>query len=135
MERTERALFLCMSRLEMAGRPTEVIHGVACSQRVAHINERAPYEISGIRVTTWAARADVPHKCDVRGCAQNRARTLGSFRRVCDTAAVYLESSRALKALKLYLCDDVVDHITKLLANGRTQEQNHKTDPARTVDM
>jgi hypothetical protein len=120
MERMERPRFLCMSRLEMSGRPTEVIHGVACSSRVAQINQRA-YEISGFRVTTWAARADVPHKCDVRGCALNRARILGSFRRVCDAAAVYIESSRALKALKVHLCDDVVDHITKLVANARIQ--------------
>lgn len=118
----ERALFMCMSRLEMTGRPTKIIHGAACSLRVAQINARAPYEISGTRVTTWAARADLPHKCDVRGCALNRARTLGSFRRVCDAAAVYLESARALRAQRVHLCDDVVDHITRLVAAGRLHD-------------
>jgi hypothetical protein len=118
----ERPRFLCMSRLEASGRPTEVIHGAACSRRVAHSNERAPYEVSGIRVTTWAARADWPHKCDVRGCSLNRARTLGSFRRVCVAAAVYLESSRALRVQRVHLCDDVIDRITKLVAERRMQE-------------
>jgi hypothetical protein len=96
-----------------------VIHGVACSLRVAQINERAYYDVSGTRVMTWAARADLPHRCHVHGCALNRARILGLFRRVCEAAALYLESERALR---VHLCDDLIDHITKLVAIGRTRD-------------
>jgi hypothetical protein len=91
---------------EWVGHGAPITHGIALAYEGGYSGEECD-------VLTWAARADVPHKCDVDGCRLYR-RYLRARLRYLFEKSLLITQSRA--ALRRRLPDELVDKILSYAA-------------------
>ena len=100
-------MYLCMTKIT-ENKSIIIVHGRALSKKRAKACVDLKYYRTGCEVISWVARADKPHKCDVRFCKLYR---IYNFWKIGVKGLLYYE---CMKVLKKFIPDDIVLYILKL---------------------
>ena len=88
-----------------------IVHGRGLSKKRAKACVDMNYYKTNCQVTSWVARADIPHKCDVTFCNLYRTYLKNNFWEIGVKGLIYYE---CIKVLKKLIPDDIVLYIVNL---------------------
>jgi len=105
-------MYLCMTKItNIKNNNSEIVHGRALSQKRATTCVDMKYYKTGREITSWVARADIPHKCDVKFCNLYRIYLKNNFWEIGVKGLLYYE---CIKVLKKLIPADIVLYILNL---------------------
>jgi len=104
-------MYLCMTKItNIKNNKSEIVHGRALSQKRATTCVDMKYYKTGSEITSWVARADIPHKCNVKFCNLYRNYLKNNFWEIGVKGLLYYE---CIKVLKKRIPDDIVLYIVE----------------------
>jgi len=105
-------MYLCMTKItNIKNNKLEIVHGRAISKHRAQRCVDMKFYQTGCEITSWVARADKPHKCDVKFCNLYRIYLKNNFWEIGVKGLLYYE---CIKVLKKLIPDDIVLYILNL---------------------
>ena len=105
-------MYLCMTKItQTTTNKSTIVHGRALSKERARTCVDMKYYKTGREVISWIARADKPHKCDVKFCNLYRIYLKNNFWKIGVKGLLYYE---CIKVLKNFIPDDIVFYILNL---------------------
>ncbi len=102
-------MYLCMTKItNRKNNNSEIVHGRALSKERAKSCVDMKFYKSGCKIKSWVARANTPHKCNVKFCNLYRIYLKNNFWELGIKGLLYYE---CLNIFKKFFPDDIVLYI------------------------